>query len=293
MIDGKLNVGGDLNALAHDGSIAVTIDTNANNVALTSENLNIITDGKATITANDYKFSAKHYIGGLLDTDYLINTIMEEYTPIDRYIQGGAGFVNIAGGNVSQLHQDNSSYAFLKSSGNMNIDNINAGNVYLTSDQDIVIGNDTVANKIQVGGETRNLTVELPSRDYKLMYTNIRDSKVITIDGNTEITYDMVNGNDGWNNGTQTADNTYLVVPGEPSNPPEDPDSPVGPNPSDGDAEKILKNLNRDEVSSAIDAQQVMTPVAFAADLDDEIETGVRKNVDGSVTVVRPFTPNK
>ena len=34
----------------------------------------------------------------------------------------------------------------------------------------------------------------------------------------------------------------------------------------------------------------VNTPVAFAADLDDDDEdAGVRKNVDGSVTVVRAF----
>ena len=34
-----------------------------------------------------------------------------------------------------------------------------------------------------------------------------------------------------------------------------------------------------------------MTPVAFAADLDDEIDAGVRKNVDGSVTVVKTYAP--
>ena len=35
---------------------------------------------------------------------------------------------------------------------------------------------------------------------------------------------------------------------------------------------------------------QVYTPVAYAADLDDDQnDTGVRKNVDGSVTVVRAF----
>ena len=137
-------------------------------------------------------------------------------------------------------------------------------------------------------------------------------------DGDTEITYDMANGENGWNQGTQTIQNTYLVVPGKPVDPPIDPpvdpidppvdpvdpvDPPVDPvdpvvpvepeDPNKDEAEKILKNLNRDQVSSAIDAQQVMTPVAFAADLDDEIDTGVRKNVDGSVTVVRPFTPSK
>ena len=56
---------------------------------------------------------------------------------------------------------------------------------------------------------------------------------------------------------------------------------------------KILRNLTRDPSNAAIDAGQVYTPIAFAADLEDEIETGVRKIVDGSVTVVRPFTPSK
>ena len=293
LIPGELNVAGDINAVAHDGSIAVTVDTTADKVSLTSENLNIVTDGVATITANEYQFDAKQYIGGLMDTNYLIKTVMENYTPIGRYITGDRGYVNIAGGNVTKFHQDDTSYSFLKSNGNMNIDNIDAGKLYVTSNQDIVIGDNAVANTIKVGGETRNLTVELPSRDYTLKYTNIKDNAVITIDGNTEITYEMANGENGWNQGVQTAQNTYLVVPGNTPNNPDVP--PVDPNdpsdPTDGDAEKILRNLARDEVASKIDAQQVMTPVAFAADLDDEIDTGVRKNVDGSVTVVRPFTP--
>lgn len=286
LLPGNLSIGGDLNAVAHDGSIAITNDVQTNKVDLKSGTLNIVTDGNAIITANEYKFDAKHYIGGLKDTNYLINTVMEKYTPITNEIVGDAGFINISGGNVTKLHQDNSSYAFLKSSGNMNLDNVNAGNVYITSDQDIVIGDNTSANKIQVGGETRNLTVKLPNRDYTLKYTNIKDSEVITIDGNTEITYDMANGENGWNKGTQTAYNTHLVVPGG-SNPPVNP--PI--NPDKDDAEKIMRNLNRDEVASAIDRQQIATPVAFAADLDDEINSGVRKNVDGSVTVVKPFTP--
>ncbi|MBR2431259.1 filamentous hemagglutinin N-terminal domain-containing protein [bacterium] len=297
-LPGNLVVGGDLNAVAHDGSIAITNDVQANTVDLKSGTLNIVTDGKATITANEYKFDAKHYIGGLKDTNYLINTVMEKYTPIEQQVVGDVGYVNIAGGKVTKLHQDGSSYAFLRSNDSMNINNVNAGNVYMTSGKDIVIGDNAKANQIQVGGETRNLTVKLPSRDYTLKYTNIKDSEVITVDGNTEITYDMANGENGWNKGTQTAYNTYLVVQG---NIPVDPDPivpPVDPNPTDptidpdkDDAEKIMKNLNRDEVSSAIDRQQIATPVAFAADLDDEIATGVRKNVDGSVTVVRPFVP--
>lgn len=288
LLPGSLKVGGDLNAVAHDGSVAVTVDTSANKVSLTSDTLNIVTDGKAVITANEYELAAKQYIGGLKDTNYLINTVMEKYTPIGRYIVGEDGYVNISGGKVTKFAQDNTSYAFLKSSGDMSIDNVDAGKVYLTSDKDIVIKDNVKADTIKVGGETRNLTVKLPNRDYKLKYTNIKDSKVVTIDGNTEITYEMANGENGWNKGTQTAENTYLVVPGGAEQPVVDPEDPTK-----DEAEKILRNLNRDEVASAIDSQQVMTPVAFAADLDDEIKTGVRKNVDGSVTVVRPFTPTK
>ena len=286
LIPGSLNVAGDLNAVSHNGSIAVTIDTTANNVALTSESLNILTDGKATISANEYELAAKHYIGGLKSTNYLINTVMEGYQPIKNQVSGGVANLNIAGGAITKLEQDNTSYAFLKSSGDMTVDNVNAGNIYMASDKDIVIKDNVKADTIVVGGETRNLTVKLPNRDYTLKYTNIKDTEVITVDGKTEITYDMANGEKGWNKGTQTAENTYLVVPGKPVVVPTEPEDPTK-----DEAEKILRNLNRDEVASAIDAQQVMTPVAFAADLDDEIDTGVRKNVDGSVTVVRPFTP--
>jgi hypothetical protein len=293
LASGHLNVGGDLNAISHNGSVAVTIDTTANKVALTSEKLNIITDGKAVISANDYEFAAKHYIGGLTDANYLINTVMEGYKPIENTVVGDTANLIISGGNVNKFEQDSTSYAFLKSQNDMNIDNVKAGKVYMTSDKDIVIKDNVSADTIKVGGETRNLTVKLPNRDYKLKYTNIRDSKVITVDGNTEITYDMANGENGWNKGVQTAQNTYLVVPGGVTPPPVEPPvtPPTDPDSSNDDAEKILRNLTRDEVSSAIEAQQVMTPVAFAADLDDEIDAGVRKNVDGSVTVVKTYAP--
>ena len=59
------------------------------NVKLTSNELNVITDGKATIAADAYEFSAKHYIGGVKGT-YSVNgkenskliTTMEKYLPI-------------------------------------------------------------------------------------------------------------------------------------------------------------------------------------------------------------------
>lgn len=297
LASGSLEVGGKLDAISHNGNVAVTIDTSADKVALTSEKLNIITDGKAVISANDYEFAAKHYIGGLTDVDYLINTVMEDYQAIKNTVVGDTANLNIAGGNVNKFEQDGSSYAFLKSQGDMNIDNVKAGKVYMASDKDIIIKDNVSADIIKVGGETRNLTVKLPNRDYKLKYTNIKDTAVITVDGDTEITYDMANGENGWNKGVQTAKNTYLVVPGgvtpPPVVPPVEPPvvPPSDPDTSNDDAEKVLRNLSRDEVASAIESQQVMTPVAFAADLDDEIDAGVRKNVDGSVTVVKTYTP--
>lgn len=319
MADGSLKVGGTLDAKADYGTVAVTIDTTAKNVKLTSNQLNVITDGKATISADAYEFSAKHYIGGVKDSNKLITT-MEKYLPIassTEFPNGVAGkdympiagasdkaFVNISGGNVNLVKTENPGFAFIRSNGSMNVNGIDAGKVNLSAGQDIVIGDNANAEQILVDGETRNLTVKLPNRNYTLTYRNIKDDKNITINPDTEITYDMANGDNGWNKGTQTAQNTYLVVPGGPVTPPPvqpeppvvDPKPPVNPDPKqpqDNDNVKILNNLQRDQINAAIDANQVYTPVAYAADLDDEIETNVRKNVDGSVTVVRAFTPSK
>ena len=141
--------------------------------------------------------------------------------------------------------------------------------------------------------------IKAKARDYVLDYINIKDTEKITIDKDTEITYEMANGENGWNKGVQTKENTYLIVEGEPTPPPVVPEpepEPDTPDPvipdDDNENVKVLRNLDKHPVAQAIDANQVYTPVAFAADLDEEIERGVRKNVDGSVTVVRPFTPN-
>lgn len=301
--DGSLTVGKDLDITARggleDGTIAVTVDTKVGGKVSLDAGLNIITDGEnTTITANEYQFKADHFIGGVNSEEKIVN-IMENYIPLDNIKT--AGNVTINGGNVTKIE---AVQAFVKSRNDMNVNGIKAKEVYLTADQaDIKIDKDNHADLITVGGETKNLTVELPSnsRDYTLKYTNIKDTEVITINPETEITYEMANGDKGWNKGTQTRDNTYLVVPG-----PQDPDIPTPPgpgpddpdpkppvNPDDNDNVKILNNLQRDQINAAVDANEVYTPIAFAADLDDEIDTGVRKNVDGSVTVVRPYTPTK
>ena len=56
--------------------------------------------------------------------------------------------------------------------------------------------------------------------------------------------------------------------------------------PDDNENAKVLRSFE----NKSLDLNQVYTPVAYAADLDDDQnDTGVRKNVDGSVTVVRAF----
>ena len=279
---GSLNVGGVIDATAREGSIGVSVDTKADKIALTSGTLNIITDGKANMTANEYQFKANGYIGGIDTSDRFIDS-MEKY---QLMVPATKTFLNIEGGNVTKLETAKDGYAFVRANNNMNVNGVNAGKVNLSAGGDITIGSDAHADLIKVDGETRNLTVETPSRDYTLKYTNIRDTQEITINPDTEITYDMANGENGWNIGTQTKDNTYLVVPGEPDIP-GPPDEPIDP-PVD-DNTKILNNLQRDQINAAIDANEVYTPIAFAADMDEDNDKGVRKNVDGSVTVVRAY----
>ena len=218
---------------------------------------------------------------------------MEKYTPIKGVSE--KSYLNIEGGNVTKIETGDTGYAFVRANKDMNLNGVNANGVNVASGGDIKIEDDVHARLIKVDGETRNLRVnnEANKRDYTLRYVNIKDTKTIEIAPETEITYEMANGDQGWNKGTQTKENTYLVVPGQPVVPPVEPEPPVKPtiDPEDNDNVKIMRNLNPDQMASAVDAQQVYTPVAFAADLDDEIDTGVRKNVDGSVTVVRSYTP--
>ena len=310
---GSLTVGGAIDATARDGSVAITVDTTADSIKLTSGTKNIVTNGVANIKANNYEFNAKHYIGAITDKDYFIKTVMEDYTPLDvnnlatanpGLDESSLTYLNIQGGNVNKVVTGDGGHAYIRANDNMTLNGVNVHTGKFASAKDIVIKDDVVADLIEVGAETNNLTVEeLKNRDYTLKYTDIIDTKVVTIAKNEEITYEKANGKGGWNDGIQTDKNTYLVVPGgnveppvtppvtPPVNPPVNPDPVI--NPDDNENVKVMRNLNRDATSAAIDAGQVYTPVAFAADLDEVIDTGVRKNVDGSVTVVRPFTPSK
>lgn len=304
--EGSLTVGGDLTAVAKAGTIAVTVDTAAKNVKM-GAGLNIISDGKATITADTYQFVANHYIGGVDNEEEIVN-VMENYLPLPTT---GHTYLNIAGGDVNKIKTSENGYVLIKSEGDMNVNGVNAPNVKLTANQaDITILDNVHADVIKVGEETKTLKVEFPNRDYTLRYTNIRDNEVKVINPNDEITYELTNGENGYNQGTQTAQNTYLVGPDKPDTPnppgpvdpddptppgpvdPDDPNDPTPPTPDDNDNVKVLRGYERDQITDSIVANEVYTPVAFAADLDEEIDTGVRKNVDGSVTVVRAFTPS-
>lgn len=310
LLPGSLKVGGDLNAHAQDGHIMVTIDTEADKISLVSDNLNVLSDDSAVLKANEYKFEANGYIGGIgsyvnnnnqviSGTDRIIS-LMEHYTHIPSDIQAHT-YMNIAGGDVTKITSTPNSAVYLKSNGDMTVDNVTAGRLNLTATSatdplggNIVLNNNINADKVVIGGETKLLTLPLASRPYELNYTRINGTTPTVIDGTTEITYDMLESTpDGYNVGTQTADNTRIKAPLPPV-PPTPPTPPTDtPDVPDNENIKFLNNLDRDPVSTAINAGQVYTPIAFAADLDEEIDTGVRKNVDGSVTVVQAYTPSK
>ena len=292
LADGKLTVGGDLTAHSTDGHVMTTVDTSANKITIKSDNLNVLTDGKATLTAKEYKFSSNGYLGGLTTTDAMtvdqkIVNIMENYIPIPDTV-GTPGYINVNGGTISQI--DTPSTAYISSKGDLKVTGANAKEVNLVApDKYIEItGPDVHADTIKVGKETNKLKVDFPSRDYNLKYTNIRDEKEVTVKKDDVITYELTNAPNGYNDGTQIAGkSTYLVGPDAPDVPPTPPVDPdPEPIPDDNDNAKILRSFE----NKSLDLNQVYTPVAYAADLDDDKnDTGVRKNVDGSVTVVRAF----
>lgn len=293
LLDGSLTVGGDLTAHAQDGHVMVTIDTSANKISLTSDNLNVLSDGKATLNANEYEFSANGYIGGLSGTtnntvDEVIIAVMENYKHIPNSVKTPSN-MNITGGNITKI--DTPSVAYIASKGDVKLTGANAKDIHITApDKYIEITGDKVhADNIIVGKETDKLKVDFPSRDYTLKYTNIRDAQEVTIKGTDEITYELTNGPEGYNTRDPRPEGTtYLVGPDKTLDvptPPE-PDEPTI-NPDDNENVKVLRAFEKPD---SVDAAQPYTPVAYAADLDDDdIDTGVRKNVDGSVTVVRAF----
>lgn len=296
LASGNLKVGGNLNAHATDGHIMVTIDTQADKVNLKSDNYNILTDGKATLTANEYSLSANGYIGGLQGTkdmsvDQKIVNIMENYIHIPDTV-GTPANLNIAGGKITNIETPDGASAYIASKGDVTLTGANAGNINITAPGKFIeiTGDGVHANNINVGKETDKLKVDFEGRDYTLNYTNIRDAKEVTIKGTDKITYELTNGEDGYNVRDPRPENTtYLVGPAGPDEPivPPTPGPDPTIDPEDNENAKILRSYER---PTAVDQAQPYTPIAYAADLDDDhIDTGVRKNVDGSVTVVRAF----
>lgn len=289
LADGNLKVGGNLNAHATDGHVTVTIDTQADKINLKSDKLNVLTDGKATLTANEYSFSSNGYIGGL-ENDEQVVAVMEGY----KYIADhkAPSNLNIAGGKITNIETPENSPAYIASKGDVTLTGANAGNINITAPGKFIeiTGDGVHAKNINVGKETDKLKVDFEGRDYTLNYTNIRDAKEVTIKGTDEITYELTNGENGYNVRDPRPENTtYLVGPAGPDEPivPPTPGPDPTIDPEDNENAKILRSYER---PTAVDQAQPYTPIAYAADLeDDHIDAGVRKNVDGSVTVVRAF----
>ena len=313
LLDGSLTVGGDATVHAINGHVMVTVDMSADKINLKSDNLNVLTDGNAVLKANEYQFSSNGYLGGLSGfnghtVDDVVIAIMEEYLPIPNNIQA-SGNINIAGGTISKIETPNGATTNISSSGDVKLTGANAGQINIEApDKYIEITGDVKANTIKVGNKTDKLKVDYPSRDYELKYTNIRDAQEVTVKGDEEITYELTNGENGYNvNENRADDTTYLVGPDkeveptpEPTPEPEPepeptPDPEPTPEPSidpeDNENVKVLRSYERME---DVNKAQPYTPVAYAADLDDDQEdNGVRKNVDGSVTVVKTYAMGK
>ena len=309
LLDGEFNVGNNLTAKTKSGHITTTVDVNVgNNLSFdanaTSDGTrlyggNILADPDSVITAKTYQFESDGYIGALKgftdprpqysDTTYttdqaIINT-MEDYTySAGSEIPNAHDYLTIGGGTITKLStpknvNGNDVKVYIKSKNDLVVNGANSNDINLTAPgKKITITGDVHANNINIGPETDYLKLDFEGRDFTTNYTNIRDEKVVTIRPDEVITYDLADG--GYNQPTLKPGEktTYLIGPDK--NP--GPDS--NPNPPSDDNVRVKNWVPEDPTSPLVN-----TPVAFAADLDDEEEAGVRKNVDGSVTVVRAF----
>ena len=295
LLDGHFQVGGTLTAHANNGHVMTTIDVTADKVNYTSDKLNILASEDALITANEYSFKSNGYIGALKDaqrvdgspytaTEQIID-LMETYTYIPRDIKSHA-YINIAGGHIKNIETPKDAQTYIGSCGDVLLTGANAGDINITAlRHKIEITGDVHANNINVGPETDYLKLDYDGRDFTTKYTNIRDEKVVTIRPDEKITYELADG--GYNQPTLEPGEktTYLVGPDKVDPQPKPEPKPKKQDLSNDDNVKVMRNTPDD-----LTAAQPSTPVAFAEDLDDdEEEAGVRKNVDGSVTVVRMF----
>ena len=324
LLPGSLKVNGELNANADYGHVMVTIDTQADKINLKSNQLNVLSDDKAVLKAREYKFEANGYIGGIgsytkdngetVDGTERIIALMENYTHIPGDILAHK-YMNVDFGTIKKLDATPNGTAYIKGNSVLTVEEATAKNLCLTAVNDkdplggvLTLKSDVNAEKVFVGGETRVLVVPLKSRNYELNYVRINGTEDTVIDGNTEITYDMLESEpNGYNVGIQTAANTKIKAPAAPPAPdeptpdeptpdeptPDEPTPPDHPTPPDNDNVKFLNNMSNDPMATAVNAGQVYTPIAFAGDLDEEQEHYARRNVDGTVTVVKPYISAK
>ena len=323
LLPGKLTVKGDLKAeVTQGGHIMTTIDTTAKNVDFTAKTYkegdktyggNILSDDKATITANTYKFKSDGYIGGVKEytdqngktysTAEQVISLMENYTYIPKDIKSHA-YTNIAGGTITNIETPKDSQVYIASNGNVVLTGANAGDINLTAFRKRIDiqGPNVHAKNINIGPETDYLKVEFEGRDFTTNYTNIKDGKVVTIRPDEKITYELADGNYNQPTLKPTANKTYLIgpdkeVPPEPEptpgpdpdpdpdpTPTPDPDPDPNPNPPTDDNVRVKLWVPEDP-----NKPMASTPVAYAADLDEDEAAPCRKNVDGSVTVVRAY----
>lgn len=302
LLDGKLNVGGNIKAeVTQGGHIMTTIDTTAKNVDYTAKSYddgtrvhggNILSDGKAVIKADTYKFKSDGYIGGLKEytdengktykvSDQVVG-LMENYTYIPKDIKSHT-YMNIAGGTIKNIEAPKNSQVYIASNGDVVLTGANAGDINITAYRKRidVQGPDVHANNINVGPETDYLKLEYEGRDFTTNYTNIKDEKVVTIKPDEKITYELADGNYNQPTLKPAEKTTYLIGPGKEPTPKPTQDNP---NPPTDDNVRTMVIIPDDPTKPLIS-----TPVAYAADLDDEEDVPCRKNVDGSVTVVTAY----
>ena len=288
LLDGNLEVGGKLTAHANNGHVMTTINVKADEIDYTSDKLNVLTDDKSVLTANKYSFKSNGYIGGLKEytdengktytTADQVISLMENYTFIPKTIKSHA-YTQIAGGKITNIEAPKDSQVYIGSKGNVVLTGADAGDINLTAYRKRIDiqGPKVHANNINIGPETDYLKVEFEGRDYTTNFTNIRDEKVVTIKPDEKITYAITDGQGGNNQPTLKPGEktTYLIGPG-----PE----PTPVNPPSDDNVRVNHVIPEDYTKP-----MAGTPIAYAADLDDDEDVPCRKNVDGSVTVVRAY----
>ena len=312
LLDGEFNVGKNLTATTKEGHIMTTVnvnvgehlsfDANAADGSVNAEYFdagvraglsepkahyggNILSSPDAVLNAKTYEFKSDGYIGALkgnekYTTEQVIINTMEayDYVPKDT---SNHDYLKIAGGTITNIETPKDSQVYIGSKGDVVLTGADAGDINITAYRKRIDiqGPNVHAKNINVGPETDYLKVEFEGRDFTTNFTNIRDEKVVTIRPDEKITYAITDGQGGNNQPTLKPGEktTYLVGPG-----PQPTPTPV--NPPNDDNVRVINPIPDDPMKP-----MASTPVAYAADLDEDEEVPCRKNVDGSVTVVRAY----